>query len=341
MRSGWEELIIATLIRRLIPARCRSPLIRTAIAAALFGPLMVPAPATAEDPRDPVILVEGVPIESGLRTLLLQETLRAYHSGRDWFGADVRGTITVSWAADPAALAQRIGSDPGPVAGVALAHRNLIVLNAQALASRPDRIVSVLHHEVDHLVFAAATSSAEVDAPRWLNEGIAMWRSGEWDLGLSYRSDHATLLRDASAAGSLLKFEDLDGAFPTGPFFHVAYAQSLSFVEWLLRRDGEDGLRRFIARLNEDADPEPAFEAAFGISLAAAEREWRTEIGGGWLAWLPSGQALIHFAWGGLGLLVVLRFIVVRWKFRRSMREEEEPFQLEIGEVPGPGDTDR
>ena len=82
------------------------------------------------------------------------------------------------------------------------------MLYAPALQSRPDRIVPVLRHEMWHLLFARATARATVAPPHWLDEGIATWRSGEWDLGADLARDHA-MLRDAAAAGTLFALLDV------------------------------------------------------------------------------------------------------------------------------------
>ncbi len=270
---------------------------------------------------DPVLFVHGLDPASGLATLLRNESLDAFRELGAWFDTEVEGPVHVHWITDHDDLVRRLGGDPGPVAGVARGDRSEILLYAPALASRPERIARVVHHEVCHLVFHAATAGAEVEPPRWLNEGIAMWRSGEWDLGLEWR-DPVALVRDAAAAGSLLRLEEIDASFPSGPFFHVSYAQSLSFVEWLVRRGGEDGIRRFVDRLDADEDPGPAFAAVYGLPLEEAEEEWRDDVTGGGLG-LPSGQLLMNATFWGLGLLVMGRFVWVRWKLRRAGEEEE------------------
>jgi Peptidase MA superfamily len=294
-----------------------------AFAISVLATRIAVAPAAAAPPREPPILLEGVPASSPLRTLLADETRAAYREARGWFGTDVEGPMTIAWVTEPSELAARAGGDPGPVAGLAIARQGLIVLYAPALQSRPDRIRGVLRHEVCHLVFAAATARADLEPPRWLNEGVAMRWSGEWDLGNSYLSDQAKLLRDAGAAGQLMPLQHLETSFPSGPFFHVAYAQSRSFVDWMVRRGGEDALLAFIDRLGEDEDPEPAFEAVFGLPLADAEEAWRKGIGGGVLGRVPV-SAMVNAGWGLLGLLVVVRFVVVRRRLRRALDEPDD-----------------
>jgi hypothetical protein len=270
----------------------------------------------------PEFLVEGVPGSSESRAKLAADAVAAYRSAQPWFGVDLERPVTIRWVVDPEELGRLARENPGAVAGVAVPDEDRILLFAPALVPRPQRIPSVLKHEICHLLFAAATAGAEVLPPRWLNEGIAMWLSGDWDLGLEWRSRDSSLLTDAAAAGSLLRFRDLDSTFPAGPFFHVAYAQSHSFVEWLVARKGEDGLRRFVRALDADADPEPAFLDVFGLSLADAEQKWNDSLGrSGWLGFLPSGGTLVTMIWAALGLLVIGKFIETRIRLRRAEEE--------------------
>jgi len=298
---------------------------RRLLCAALAGPALAAiVPVSAVSAPPPVWFIEGVPLESGLRTFLLKEAGAFYEREAAWFGRPVEGAITVAWIEDPGEFGRRSGMEPSMVGGVARAGRNEILLNATSFASRPDRIRGVLHHELVHLFFAAATSGAEVEAPRWLNEGIAMWRSGEWDLGLEQHRRHADVLRDAGAAGTLFALDDLDAAFPGGAFFAVAYAQSISFVEWLLARGGEEGLRAYLARLDTDEDPSPAFRAVYGISLEDAEREWRRSITGGALGRLPSGRALFGAFTTLFGFGLLIRFAARRIRARLRERAAED-----------------
>jgi hypothetical protein len=285
--------------------------------AVLLG-LAAPLPARAA----PAFRLEGFPpgAEAGLRA----EAAAAYARARQWFGVELRGPVTIRWVRDAAEI-RRLGvSSPGAVAGLALPESRLVALYAPALAARPGRVRPVLLHEICHLFFAEATARAELLPPRWLNEGIAMWISGDWDLGMDWRSGQDALLRDAMAAGGVLPFAELDVTFPDGPFFHVAYAQSLSFVEWMVRQGGETSLQRLLRLLDEDLDPEPAFAQVYGTSLPEAEEAWRDEIGGpGLLRRIPSAGTLITFLWIALALLVVARFVRTRIQLRRAPDDDD------------------
>ncbi len=287
------------------------------LAAALL--LAAHGASAADAPVAPPVFVLGVPQASGLRTLLLDETARAHADAAAYFGGTLEDPVTVAWAEDAASFRRIAGREPGPIAGVAFPPERRVVLYAPALQSRPDRIVSVLRHEIWHLMFHRATARATVAPPHWLDEGIATWRSGEWELDYDLVRDR-DVLRDAAAAGTLFRFEDLDVRFPEGARMALAYAQSAAFVEWLAARDGEDRLPALLRALDRDLDPDPAFRAVFGRPPADLEAEWLREVRpGGIAAILPSVGTL--GVWAG----VVLGILVISAYFRKRRRMAELP----------------
>ena len=288
-----------------------------AVLAACLGLFAAPVRGASATPAPPVFLL-GVEDSSGLATLLRTETDRAYEDAAAYFESTLDAPITVVWAGDADTFRRVAGRDPGPIAGLAFPPQRRIVLFAPALMSRPDRIVPVLRHEMWHLLFARATEHAAVEPPRWLDEGLATWRCGEWDLDLELRRDRDAWIRDASAAGALFPFDELDARFPEGPRLPLAYAQSASFVEWLAGLAGEQKLPELFRALNRDLDPDPAFRATWGEGLATLERRWRDQtVPGGLLGRLPSAATLGVWLGVVLGILVVSAYVRGRRRIAR------------------------
>ncbi|NNE43997.1 MAG: hypothetical protein HKN12_07295, partial [Gemmatimonadetes bacterium] len=277
------------------------------VVVALAAVLLTSAPVRA---AAPAFRFQDFP--RGLGESLAAHTGTAYDRAAAWFGTDLEGPVIVRWVSRREDL-QRLGvRNPDSVAGVARSDSGLIALYAPALGPRPERIRGVILHEICHLFVAKITRHAELEPPRWLNEGIAMWVSGEWDLGLELRSDHASLMQDAIAASAIVPMEELDTGFPEGRFFHVAYAQSLSFVEWMVRQQGEDSLLSYLRQLDQDLDPEPAFRRIYGMSFRDAELAWRDELLNAPLSGLPSARTVLEFLWVLVALLMILKFVQVR-----------------------------
>ncbi len=301
---------------RLPPSSVRSALGRGALLAAVT----LPGVAFAS----PRWRIEGLPPSAPFAATLEREAEEAHAASSAWFREELDGTVTIVWVTGSTPPPEYRVAVSAPVAGLAVPSRDLILLFAQAIGSRPDKLRPVLLHEMCHLLLAVHTDRADLAPPRWLDEGLAMWISGTWDLGLDWRSDDTSLLADAAAAGSLIPFDDLDSSFPSGPFFHLAYAQCHSFVARLVtEHGGEENVRRLLRRLASDDDFPAAFRATYGVEFTEVEHDWRASIRpSGPFGRIPSAATLTVFGGVLAGLLVAVRFVQVR---RRLAQPEPAP----------------
>lgn len=156
------------------------------------------------------------------------------------------------------------------VAGSAYAHiRTLLGLIPPRQIDDP--LVAVrIPHEFIHLVFDTASSNPYHRPPRWLNEGLAVYRSQGYDA-----SDRADV-RAAARTGSLIPLDGLTGQFPNGQDFFLAYAESASAVEFMVRTYDSDALVRLIRSYAEGRTDDEAFRDALGLDM--------TEFGNAWFA---------------------------------------------------------
>jgi hypothetical protein len=129
----------------------------------------------------------------------------------------------------------------------------------------------VIPHELTHLVFNTAAGNPYHFPPRWLNEGLAVYNSQGYDSG------DRGLVGDGAKNGTLIPLDGLTGQFPTtGDRFGLAYAESVSSVDYLIRTYGSDALVKLIRSYADGRTDDEAFKAALGLDM--------TEFGGGWLA---------------------------------------------------------
>ncbi len=138
-----------------------------------------------------------------------------------------------------------------------------------------DRWVSiVIPHELTHLVFDTAVRNPYHDPPRWLNEGLAVY------LAQGYEQSDRSLVAGAVAAADLMPLEALTGEFPTtAARFALAYAESVSAVDYLVRRHGRDALVRLVRTYATGVTDDEAFEAGLGVDAAAFEAAWLADLG--------------------------------------------------------------
>lgn len=163
---------------------------------------------------------------------------------------------------------------------IAFSFVDVIVLKSEAWRTlRVSSMEVVFEHEVFHCVlgdFVRRNPRAVI--PTWLNEGLAQWVSEE-----AYKNDGGTLAT-ALRNDRLPALADLDAAFPEGGnATALAYAQSLSFVRFLSRRQAVNEIRRgnlrvLLRQLAAGKRVDQALEDMTGIPLEDLEDEWRGEV---------------------------------------------------------------
>lgn len=156
------------------------------------------------------------------------------------------------------------------------AHTDIRTLFAQISAGAVDDpwVAVVIPHELMHVVFDTAVRNPYHRPPRWLNEGIAVY------LAEGYGSGDRAAVREAIADGALMPLTALVGQFPTDPRrFSLAYAESVSAIDHLVRTAGTEGLAALVRSYADGVTDDEAFTAALGMDVAAFEADWLAGLG--------------------------------------------------------------
>lgn len=131
----------------------------------------------------------------------------------------------------------------------------------------------VVRHELVHLVFDTAVQNPYHFPPRWLNEGLAVYLSQGYDAG------DRSAVENAARGGRLVPLDGLVGQFPTGEGFFLAYAESVSAVDYFIRTHGQDALVALIGSYANGLTDNEAFEAAIGMDAAEFNAAWLADLG--------------------------------------------------------------
>ncbi|HSW43683.1 MAG TPA: peptidase MA family metallohydrolase [Patescibacteria group bacterium] len=132
----------------------------------------------------------------------------------------------------------------------------------------------VIPHELTHLVFDTAVRNPFHFPPRWLNEGVAVY------LSEGYTPASRSAVEAAAAGGRLMPLRALGGQFPTTfERFSLAYALSVSAVDFLVRDSGPEALVDLIRIYADGVTDDEAFTAAVGTDLAGFESAWLADLG--------------------------------------------------------------
>jgi hypothetical protein len=153
-------------------------------------------------------------------------------------------------------------------------------------------------HEMAHVMLYQGLGAAGYsNLPAWLDEGIAS--------SVEVYSDpsRSQLLDVAGRSGSLLPFVSLCESFPQDETLaRLAYAQSASFVQFLLRRYNQAGFATLVDAYAQSGDCLNATQAAFDADLNQLDAQWRVETFGApspleGVPWVPIlGAAAFAFA---------------------------------------------
>jgi hypothetical protein len=132
----------------------------------------------------------------------------------------------------------------------------------------------VVPHELAHLVFDTAVRNPYHSPPRWLDEGVADY------LAEGYTAGARAAVEAAAAEGRLMPLRALGGQFPTTyERFSLAYSESDSAVDYLVREKGTAALVDLIRSYADGVTDDEAFTAAVGSDLAGFEAAWLADLG--------------------------------------------------------------
>jgi hypothetical protein len=172
-----------------------------------------------------------------------------------------------------------------------------------------------LVHELVHLVIHNYLGVR--DLPRWMDEGLAIFYSGE------QRWKTATALSKAISTNSLIPLSDIDYVLQ----YHqakadLAYQQSYSAVHYMLRTYDIEAVRDILSDIRMGTPVQNAFFKATGSSLNEFEIEWQTHVRKThkWM-WF---YEIDEFIWIIIFVLVVLAFVARTIRNRRIKRQWQE-----------------
>lgn len=223
-----------------------------------------------------------------------------------------------------ATLAPEGAPFPKYASGVAYSGIGLVLLTILPdNANAHHDLGEIFRHELAHVALSDAVGGRPL--PRWLNEGFAIYASGETSF-----TRHQTLFT-ATVSDQLLPLERLERTFPTDTVgVSVAYAQAADVVRFLIRRQEEQRFLGLIERMNRGDDFQRALRDAYGLDLATLEYEWREDAKRRYTFWpvVFSGSII----WAG-----VIGLFVMAWRRRKKRDkatlarwEQEEAVEAEL-----------
>ncbi len=210
------------------------------------------------------------------------------------------------------------GKIPSWSVGVAYPSLNLIILKSPRATKRGHiDLGKVFKHEFTHISLGIAFRGRE-KVPRWLDEGLAMYESREWDL-----SRVSTMTR-AVLTDSLIPLSEITHFFPQEAYrAELAYSESFYLISFLISRYGKEDFHRFIKEYSGGKELKEVLMGVYGIRLKELEEKWRNYLKLRF-SWIP-----IITSTTTLWFLITIVFIFGYLRKRRANRLKLEEWERE------------
>jgi Peptidase MA superfamily len=201
--------------------------------------------------------------------------------------------------------------------------RGWIVIDNSRVRADPFRLDPTLSHELVHLLLHAHIPDRNL--PRWLDEGVAQWASGGM-AEIALMEDAGPRLKQAVLLGRWVPFRDLAADFPPDdPALSLAYEQSRSLVDDIVRRYGTGALLQILGGLESGKAIDAAVDDALPVSLGELEADWRDGLKRRvtWVSYLSNRLPLLLFVLAaGLTILGFIRLWIRRRNYKDTDTDE-------------------
>jgi hypothetical protein len=235
-------------------------------------------------------------------------------------GFDFKGITQVYLAPSPSKY-QEIQPGrwvPSWSAGVAYPGLNLIILKSPgAIKGGHIDLEKVLKHELTHIAVGRAFEGRE-EVPRWLDEGLAMYESREWDFS------RVSAITRAVLTDSLIPLSQITDRFPPGADrAELAYVQSFYLVSFLVSTYGKVSFHRFIREYGSGTGLEKVLEKVYSLRWDEFEERWKDylKVRFSWIPLITSATTL----W----FLVTIVFIIAYVRKRKAKQRIFEQWEKE------------
>ena len=162
--------------------------------------------------------------------------------------------------------------EPGWTGGQSYGEHNIIILGVPE--GYEDWGKAAIAHELMHNVVDRFTFSCLVRIPTWVHEGLAMVSEG------GPGAEGMAMLQRAIDRNNIFPLRSLGGGFPEDPDkAELAYNQSYSVVDFLIRRGDAARMRSLLELLGSGMTADESLQKLFGFNVDSLDAAWRESVG--------------------------------------------------------------
>ncbi|MDD5583007.1 MAG: peptidase MA family metallohydrolase [Candidatus Marinimicrobia bacterium] len=213
---------------------------------------------------------------------------------------------------------QEFSGEDFPHWGVAAAQykgRKIILKSPRFSRQTFPELSSTLHHEMIHI--ALEPINRQTYLPRWFNEGLAQHEAEQFEWKQKVLLGQTALygkFMDLYKIDDVLKFEQNRA--------NLAYAQSVSAVQYLIAEHGYESISKLLLLLQEGLDWDQSFELVYGYDPRYYSTNWEL-----WATKRYKPYAFVELQtllWGILPLLVLIAWLCIRWRNAHIYQQWQE-----------------
>jgi len=297
--------------------------LRTFLAAGLlFAAVLCTRGAVAEDLSDqieaPGLIVRYAPGTQRWARQAAGLFPQVNRNALETLGITTNRRVAIHLYATEKGFRQATNYTPVDTLGVAFPSLNTIAIDCSKTSSRgPNSFAITLRHEMIHIGFGRLMSRTGQNVPLWFNEGVACVAMNRLRFG------HPNQLVQVAGGNGLFTFAQLSNGFPTLSMeLELAYQQSESAVRFLMKKHGDDAVRRIVSlMLAGRTFDEALVEVTGGTDF---EPRWRKHVAGRYsiIAFISTYFSLFTI----LALLVIASYVLYRirrHRIRSRWKQEE------------------
>lgn len=200
------------------------------------------------------------------------------------------------------------------IAAVGLSKNNKMYFKSSLFHTSETELRQIVTHELCHWVMHKASRYAKMD--RWFMEGVAVFVSKEYDLWEKLRIAQSFLF------GQTLRLNEIDHVLRFNPEkAALAYAESVSAVEYLIEQYGFETIQEMVSRMAQGISFYRAFQATIGMDLAEFENQWKLHIKEKYAKYL-----MLHFSFL-LSIAFIILFFMALWKTHQRTQQIQKRWQ--------------
>lgn len=199
---------------------------------------------------------------------------------------------------------------------------NLIVIDYSRMDRTPFDLADTFKHELTHILLHQNIAPSSL--PKWLDEGVAQWASG--GIADILRTGEKDLLQQAVLSHRVISLGDLSSTFPASPnSLMLAYEESRSFTEFMVKHYGEEKLRLLLQGLERQGTIEESVYNSYGLSLDALVQMWKKGLirENSWISYVADHMYWLLFSLAAL--MSVAGYCAAKRRMRNYRDNGDEP----------------